>query len=144
MAPAQQAMRSGVVAIVSAVALTACVTAQQQITHREDDLAAAGFIVKPANTPQRQQMLARLPANKFVRRTHEDEVHYVYADPVVCKCLYVGSQQAYGAFKKHEQDQRLADEQQMNAEIYSDSAWQWDAWGPWGPGYRFSYGPYGW
>jgi hypothetical protein len=144
MAPAQQAMRSGVVAIISAVALTACVTAQQQITHREDDLAAAGFIVKPANTPQRQQMLARLPANKFVQRTHEDEVHYVYADPVVCKCLYVGSQQAYGAFKKHEQDQRLADEQQMNAEIYSDSAWQWDAWGPWGPGYRFSYGPYGW
>ena len=107
-------------------------------------MAAAGFIVKPANTPKRQEMLSRLPANKFVQRVHDDNVNYVYADPFVCKCLYIGSQQAYGAFMKHEQDQRLADEQQLSAQMYSDAAWEWDAWGPWGPGFGFTYGPRGW
>lgn len=130
-----------VLAILGAIGVDGCVTARERITQREDDLAAAGFLVKPANTPQRQQMLARLPANRFVQRSHNDEVHYVYADPTVCNCLYVGSQQAYGAFKKHEQEQRLADERQMSAQMYSDAAWQW---GAWGPGAGFVYGPYGW
>jgi hypothetical protein len=141
---ANQSLRAGVMAAFGLSALAACVTAQQRIHHREDDLAAAGFVVKPANTPQRQAMLARLPANRFVQRTHGDDVHYIYADPVLCKCLYVGSQQAYGAFKKHEQDQRLADEQQMSAQIYSDTAWQWGLWGPWSPRLGFVYGPRGW
>ena len=55
------------------------------------------------------------------------------ADPLVCGCLYVGTQAAYNQYKLHEQQQRLADEQQMTAQDYSDAAWRWDAWGPWGP-----------
>lgn len=130
--------------MVGAGALAACATQQERINKREDDLAAAGFIVKPANTPERQQMLSRLPPDKFVQRVHGDSVHYVYADPVVCHCLYVGTQQAYGQFKQHEQQQHLADEQMMTAQMYSDPAWNWGAWGPWGPGFGFVYGPYGW
>ncbi len=106
-------------------------------------MAAAGFIIRPANTPERKAMLAKLPANRFVQRVKGDDVHYVYADPLVCGCLYVGSQQAYSRYKQHEQQQHLADEQQMTAETYADAAWNWGAWGPWGPGYGFGYG-YGW
>ncbi len=126
-------------------ALTACETPQQRVTEHEDNLAAAGFIVRPANTPERQAMLKRLPPNRFVMRTKGDVVHYVYADPLVCGCLYVGSQQAYSQYKRHQQEQNLADQQQMTAEVYSDPAWSWNAWGPWGPGYGFGYGPgFGW
>jgi hypothetical protein len=121
--------------------LSACQTPQQAVVRHEDNLAAAGFIVRPANTPERQAMLNRLPPHKFVQRVHGDTVHYVYADPLVCNCLYVGSQQAYNQYKRDQQQKRLIDEQEMNAQMYSDSAWSWNAWGPWGPEYGFGFGP---
>jgi hypothetical protein len=121
--------------------VSACQTRQQAVVHHEDDLAAAGFIVRPANTPERQAMLNRLPPNKFVERAHGDTVHYVYADPLVCGCLYVGSQQAYNQYKRDRQQKQLADEQQMTAQSYDDAAWNWNSWGPWGPEYGFVYGP---
>ena len=132
--------------VLGVCALTACETQQQQVKQHEDLLSAAGFILRPANTPERQAMLKRLPPHKFVRRVNGDVVHYVYADPLVCGCLYVGSQQAYNQYKANELQRHLADEQQMTAETYSDAAWNWGAWGgPWGgPGFGFAYGPYGW
>lgn len=134
----------GLSAIAALALLGGCVSQQARVSTQEDNLAAAGFTVRPANTPERQQMLARLPPNRILQRTHGDEVHYVYADPVVCKCLYIGSQEAYAQFKRQEQQQHLADEQLMTAQMYSDPAWSWGAWGPWGPEFRFQYGPYGW
>jgi hypothetical protein len=128
-------------------ALTACETQQQRVTEREDNLAAAGFIIKPANTPERQAMLTRLPANHFVMRQNGDTIHYVYADPLVCGCLYVGTQQAYNQYKANQLQQHLADEQAMSAQMYSDAAWNWNTWGPLGPpgpGFGFVYGPMGW
>jgi len=124
-------------------ALSGCQTQQQIVTEHEDNLAAAGFIVRPANTPERQAMLNRLPPHAFVQRVNGDSVHYVYADPLVCGCLYVGTQQAYAQYKRHEQEQNLANEQLLTAQTYSDPAWSWNAWGPWGPGvpYGFVYGP---
>jgi hypothetical protein len=128
--------------------LTACESQQQRVEQREDLLAAAGFIVRPANTPERQAMLHRLPPHQFVQRVNGDVVHYVYADPLVCGCLYVGTQQAYNQYKANQLQQNLADEQQMTAQTYSDASWNWGAWGPWtpvGPGFGFVYGPpYGW
>ncbi len=133
------------VALLAIGALTGCETPQERVARHEDNLAAAGFIVRPANTPERQAMLKRLPPNRFVMRSKGDAVHYVYADPLVCGCLYVGTQQAYNQYKRHEQDQNLADEQQMTAQTYSDASWNWGAWGPWGPGYGFGYGMgFGW
>ncbi len=130
--------------VVLGAALTGCQSGPEVITHEENNLAAAGFVVRPANTPARQAMLQRLPANKFVTRTHHDVVHYVYADPVVCDCLYVGTQEAYGKYRLAQQQQHLADEQRETAQSYSDASWNWDAWGP--GAYRgFWYGSgYGW
>jgi hypothetical protein len=130
--------------LLAVAALSACRSQQQIVTQREDNLAAAGFIVRPANTPERQVMLHRLPPHQFVQRINGNNVHYVYADPLVCGCLYVGTQQAYNQYKLHQQQQHLADEQQMTASMYSDPAWNWGAWGPWGPGVGpngFVYGP---
>jgi len=119
-------------------ALAGCQSQQQIVSAHEDNLAAAGFVVRPANTPERQVMLNRLPPHVFVQRVNGGIVHYVYADPLVCGCLYVGTQQAYDQYKFQQQQKNLADEQQMTAQMYSDAAWNWGAWGPWGP-----VGPYG-
>ena len=88
-------------------------------------------------------MLKKLPPDKFVRRENGDTVHYVYADPVVCGCLYVGTQDAYNRYKANELTQHLVDEQQITAQTYSDASWNWNAWGPWGA-YPFAYRPIGW
>lgn len=131
----------GFAVILGIVNLAGCVTAREAVSQKEDHLAAAGFIVRPANTPERQQMLNRLPPHRFVQRTHGDTVHYVYADPLVCDCLYVGSQQAYNKYQQYLQQKSLADEQETTAQMYSDPMWNWGAWGPWGMGYGFGYGP---
>lgn len=139
--------RAAAVGVVLSVVsmLAACQTSQQMVSQHEDNLAAAGFMVRPANTPERQAMLSRLPPNRFVVRAKGDSIHYVYSDPQVCHCLYVGSQRAYDQYKRDQQRQHLADDEQMTAAAYTDAAWKWDAWGPWGPGYGFGYGPgYGW
>jgi hypothetical protein len=129
--------------LLMAATLSACETQQAALAQREDRLAAAGFIVKPANTPERQAMLARLPADRFLMRAHGDDIHYVFADPTVCGCLYVGTQQAYGRYRANELAQHLADEEQLTAQTYSDAAWSWDAWGPLYPGWGYRYG-FGW
>jgi len=114
----------------------------KSIERKEDDLAAAGFVIRPANTPERVDMLSRLPANKFVRHVDGDTVSYVYADPKACNCLYVGSQQAYGQYRKALQDKYVADQHALAAMDYRDASWNWGAWGPWGP--RWGFGRRGW
>jgi hypothetical protein len=121
------------------VTLAACQSAPPDYGAREDQLAAAGFILKPANTPQRHAMMARLPAHRFVMRQQGGTVQYVYADPLVCDCLYVGTQQAYSQYRANQLQQNLASERQLAAITFADSAWSWDAWGPWGAAVPFTF-----
>ena len=109
--------------------LAGCETQQQVVAAKEDSLAAAGFTQIPANTPERVAMLRRLLPNRFLRRVRADTVSYVYADPLVCECLYVGSQQAYGQYRAVKQQEQIANEQALAAEQYSDPQWNWGGWG---------------
>ena len=109
-------------------ALAACAN---QVQNKEDMLAAAGFTLVPANTPQRQASLASLPPHKFSRQVRGNNVLYIYPDPTICDCLYVGNQAAYGRYRENVFQKQLADERQMTAQIY-----QMD-WGPWGPGWYY-------
>ena len=130
----KKAQRARVCAVLTASCmLAACVSPQQRIAAREDLLAAAGFSLRPANTPERQASLHALPANRFVRQVRGDRVAYVYADPLVCGCLYVGDQQAYGRYRQDVFQRGLADEQQLTAQTYADASdWGWGPWGdPW-------------
>ena len=141
----RKAIRHAACVVLPLLGLAGCATQQDLVTQKEDNLSAAGFIVRPANTPEREAMLKRLPPHHFVQRVHGDDVTYVYSDPLVCGWLYVGTQQAYNTYKFQMQQKRLADEQQTTAQMYSDPAWNWGAWGPWGPGFGPGFGGgYGW
>ena len=111
------------------VLLTAC-SGQQQVTERKEDiLAASGFAVRPANTPQRQAMLRQLPSHRFVQQMRGTQTMYVFADPLVCDCLYVGTEAAYGRYRQNIQQRQTA-VQQIEATMMKQSAgWDWDAWG---------------
>lgn len=115
--------------LAACLAISACTTPQQRTENRENLLAAAGFTVRPANTPERIASLRNLPPNKVVQRTRGDTVRYLYADPLVCACLYVGDQAAYGRYRQEVFQRRLADEQAMTAQMNQTA---WDD-GPWGP-----------
>jgi hypothetical protein len=124
--------------------LAACQSAPPNLGAYDDNLAAAGFIMKPANTPQREAMLIRLPQHQFLIRQNGNVVHYVYADQLVCDCIYVGTQQAYDQYRATQVAQNLASERQLAALSYDDAAWSWNAWGPWGlpdSNFGFVYGP---
>jgi hypothetical protein len=140
--PVTSAAMCGGVLVALAIAVAACTT--DSITNKEDSLAAAGFTIRPANTPKREAMLRSLPANKFLKSVHGNNVTYVYADPVVCGCLYVGSQKAYGNYQAVALQEKIANRRLIAAEFYQDASWNWGEWGPWGGYYgNFGAGP-GW
>ena len=117
--------------------LAACADGPRAVANKEDMMIASGFRFVPANTPERQAAFRQLPPHKFTRQTRGDKTVYVYADPTVCVCLYVGTPAQYAAYRARVFDKQLADEQSMTANDYR-MAPGWD-WGPWGVGY-----PMGW
>ena len=106
-----------------------CASQQQIVGQKEDLLAATGFLVKVADTPQRLAAMKSLPPNKFVMRVVNGQPLYQYADPLVCRCVYFGTQQNWDAYRQEVFAQQLANEAQMTA-IMNQDAWDW---GPWGP-----------
>lgn len=110
--------------------LSACATPQQIVQDREDLLIAAGFTLRPANTPQRAALLRTLPPNRFVRRTDRAGVVYLYADPLVCSCLYIGNPAAYGRYRQEVFQRQIANDQLVAAQLNQEAAWDWRPWGP--------------
>lgn len=111
---------------------TACVSQAERVAEKEDMLAAAGFTVRPATTRERQVALRALPPHQFVQRERGDRVVYLFADPLVCNCLYIGDQQAYGRYQRMVFERELVDARLLTAQLRRDAAWDW---GPWGPGW---------
>lgn len=114
--------------------LTGCATPAQRAEDQENLLAAAGFTQLPANTPERRNSLNALPPDRVVRTVHGDRVAYVFADPLVCDCLYVGDQRAWGNYQRELLQLHVAEEQEMAAQMNESAAMNWN-WGPWGPGW---------
>jgi hypothetical protein len=109
------------------LALAGCQSTSQVVQQKEDLLSAAGFTPQPANTPQRIAAMKKLPPNKFVQQTNNSQMVYVYADPIVCQCVYFGNQAAYAQYRQMVFQQKLADERQMTAAMAQDSV----DFGPW-------------
>jgi hypothetical protein len=122
-------LKSGFVALTCAVALSGCVTAQQ---NKDDMLSAAGFRIKTADTSDKIASLTSLPPHKFVASTQNGTPAYLYADPTICKCLYYGDQAAYASYQQMAAQQRFADQQTIRATMLADTPWNdWAPWGPW-------------
>ncbi|MBS0580073.1 MAG: hypothetical protein JSR36_12530 [Proteobacteria bacterium] len=140
--PLARALSAGALSVYALLA--ACQTNPPDVAGYEDKLAAAGFVKRIANTPERQSMLRRLPIGQFVIRQSGSTLHYVYADPLVCGCLYLGTEQAFQQYLQNQRSANLASEEQLVAQMYEDAGWSWAAWGPWGSEMGFVYGPMGW
>lgn len=94
----------------------------------EQLLAAAGFQKKVADSPEKLAHLETLtPVRKLVAHRRDGHRYYVYADPEMCKCLYVGTAAQYQLVLEIEvvlhRDEVLA----LSAH---DDAVIWDLWAP--------------
>ncbi len=109
------------------LSVTGCAAIRaHQTAETEQILAAAGFQVEPADTPERLAHLQTLTPRKVVRDTRDGQPEYVYTDPERCKCVYVGDEKRYQRYQELSLQKQIADEQ-LSAAQY------WGGWtGPWG------------
>jgi hypothetical protein len=101
----------------------------------ESTLAAANFTVKLADTPAKLAKLQALPQNKLFAKNRNGKVYYIYADAAGCRCLYIGNQAAYQQYQQVRIAQNIAAEQVAAAEMNQEAMMDWDAFGPYQPGY---------
>lgn len=124
--------RSALTGLALAMALAGCATIEREDTEQTEQLlAAAGFDMRPADTPDRVADLQRLPQHKLVRHDRDGTVTYTYADAVDCKCLYSGDEKSYDAFQKLQVQEDIAQQEQMAAAMNQDDGMNWETWGPW-------------
>ena len=107
--------------------------ASQEAKSTEQLLAAAGFQVRYADTPQKLGKLQTLTQRKLVAHPSEGTIRYVYADAAGCKCVYAGDEAAYQRYQELAVQERIADERLMTAQMNQDAAMDWGGWGPWYP-----------
>ena len=120
----------GTVALTALLLLGACLN---PVPDTESMLAAAGFSMEPANTPELTAQLQALPPHRLlVQPPHAkgEPPIFVYGDPDQCHCLFVGGPANYQSFQQLVVQRRIADEQ-MNAAMMNENAGlDWGMWTP--------------
>ena len=105
--------------------LAGCQTIEnEEAQSTEQVLAAAGFHMKQATTPQQIANLEALTQRKIVIHDQDGQTRYVYADAEGCKCVYVGDEKNYDEFQKLSIKQEIAQDN-------LDASMDWGMWGPW-------------
>jgi len=97
-----------------------------KVRRSEQTLMAAGFQMKVADTTEKLAHLQTLSPRVLVPNQRDGQLYYVYADPDICKCLYVGTAADYQrALQKRQADDELV-ALYDNREVFD-----WGLWGAW-------------
>lgn len=116
-----------------AFGLLACAPNPGQGTiNKEDRLAAAGFKKRPIKTEAQLADFRNIPAHMIRPASYRGKAVYVYADPTICGCLYVGSTTAYNTYIRGAMARSMRQEYKSETTDsgYSPSPWMLDG-GPW-------------
>jgi hypothetical protein len=84
-------------AILIFVLLVSGARAQQEAIdmHLED----VGFVMRAAAPQRFERLRLLLPAHRFVGRTINGRRYYVYSDPDLCKCIFLGDETAMQSYQ---------------------------------------------
>jgi hypothetical protein len=125
-------LRCSMAGLALCTALAGCAAIERhEAGQTEQLLAAAGFQMRPADTPAKLADVERQQQHKVVRHERDGEATYVYADAADCKCLYTGDQASYDQFQKLQVQENVAAQEMMAAEMNQEAAMDWETWGPW-------------
>ena len=90
----------------------------------EPMLAAAGFHMLPADTPERLTETQRLTPLKLRYYIDNGKPHYWFNDPVNCHCVYVGSEKNYQQYEQIRLNQQAASQEAEAAQMNEEAAQQ--------------------
>jgi hypothetical protein len=113
-------------ASIFAASLSGCATLRaQDSASTEELLAKSGFQKRHADSPDQARNLASMPPFKLVVHGMGRDVAYTYADPVSCRCLFVGGPKEYVEY------QRLVTQREVpEGELWAgDDGMDWGLWG---------------
>jgi uncharacterized protein YceK len=113
------------------IAVSGCATVGSRPLGTEQLLSAAGFEMKLPDTPETAATLRTLPAQTLVPQPRDGQIHYAYADPKGCGCLYVGTEKNYQEYQRLAFQRELAEKRLKAAQEYSNAVMTWGTWGPW-------------
>jgi hypothetical protein len=99
----------------AALVAAACANTEGAISQKDDMLLSAGFVPKKADATSQMASLKSLPPHQFVARNRHARTVYLYADPAVCGCIYVGDQNAYDQYRRQMAARRTATDDQIRA-----------------------------
>ena len=114
-----------VFALVVSATLAGCAESQQHRAQRlEPMLSAAGFHMVSADTPARVDELNTMTPLKMRYFSQSGKMHYWFADPVVCHCLFVGNEKAYQRYQQIKLQERMQQQAAETAMLNEDAAEQ--------------------
>jgi hypothetical protein len=127
-------VRMGFAALAASAALAGCVSVGAP--EKEGQLAAAGFVRQPADTPLKMTKLQALPQNTVVAAQRKGHNVYIYADAAGCGCAFIGNDAAYQQYQQIHTANNIAQMQETTAILNQEAAMDWGgAWGPYAPGW---------
>ena len=62
-------------------------------------LEDAGFVMRTAKSGNELEHIRKLPPRQFVSRIKNGQRYYVYAEPDLCKCVFLGNAIAFEAYR---------------------------------------------
>ena len=77
---------------------------------KENMLSSSGFKAAAPRTAAQLAAFKALSPHKLAKTTFNGKTAWVYADPTICGCLYVGNQQAHDAYVKKVAQAKATDE----------------------------------
>jgi len=122
-------------ALVAATSLGCAAMQRSEAIKTERVLAAAGFQMKLADTPEKLAKVQAMTQRKLQPHDKDGEMYFVYADALECVCVYVGTEAAHQRYQSMALQQKLATEARQTAEMNQNAAMEWNTWGPWYPWY---------
>ena len=122
-------------ALVATLSLGCAAMQRSEAIKTERVLAAAGFQMKLADTPEKLAKVQAMTQRKLQPHDKDGEVFFVYADAMECNCVYVGNEAAHQRYQQLALKQKLADQARETAEMNENAAMEWNTWGAWGPWY---------
>ena len=127
------------IAIVCGLLISCAAMEAQDAEDKEQLLAAAGFKLQLADSPEKMAHLKTLTQQKIVTHEKDGKNYYVYADATTCQCLYLGDDSDYQRFQQLQIQKNIIQDQKMTAEMNENATMNW---GIWGPGYGMGGGYY--
>ncbi|MDD2768280.1 MAG: hypothetical protein PHT19_06075 [Methylococcus sp.] len=97
--------------------LAGCAGSEEKVETIEQLLAASGFQIFYAQTPQQQTNLKAIPQRQLVSHQVDKKLTYLYADADHCDCVYVGDQAAQNRLRQLAAEKTQVDWQVEAAEL---------------------------